>query len=137
MGASPRHPSASTCRLSHAGSRGRSSSARRCERCRSRTDRSPDQEAQPSGCSLLPVWNVTKDQRLEGSQMSLQGGSNSYAMAPDEGEALWFNGALGLLKATTDLTGGRFTALALLAPKGFASPLHIHRAEDEFFVVRS
>ena len=25
--------------------------------------------------------------------------------------------------------------LELLAPKGFASPIHIHRAEDEFFVV--
>jgi hypothetical protein len=27
--------------------------------------------------------------------------------------------------------------LELLAPKGFASPLHIHRGEDEFFVVLS
>ncbi|MEX0985473.1 MAG: quercetin 2,3-dioxygenase [Actinomycetota bacterium] len=69
--------------------------------------------------------------------MSLEGASDSYAMAPGEGEALWFNGGLGLLKATTDLTGGRFAALELWAPKDFASPLHIHRAEDEFFVVLS
>ena len=27
--------------------------------------------------------------------------------------------------------------MELLAPKGFASPLHIHRQEDEFFVVLS
>jgi hypothetical protein len=27
--------------------------------------------------------------------------------------------------------------MELLAPKGFASPLHIHRREDEFFVVPS
>jgi len=27
--------------------------------------------------------------------------------------------------------------MELLAPKGFASPLHIHRNEDEFFVVLS
>ena len=27
--------------------------------------------------------------------------------------------------------------MELLAPKGFASPLHIHRREDEFFVVLS
>lgn len=67
--------------------------------------------------------------------MSLQGTPDSYAMAPGEGEALWFNGGLGLLKATTDLTGGRFAAMELLAPKDFASPLHVHRAEDEFFVV--
>ena len=69
--------------------------------------------------------------------MSLGGTDGSYAMAPGEGEALWFNGGLGLLKATVDLTGGRFAAMELLAPKDFASPLHIHRAEDEFFVVLS
>ena len=58
-------------------------------------------------------------------------------MGPGEGEALWFNGGLGLLKATAKLTDGRFAAMELLAPKGFASPLHIHRAEDQFFVVLS
>lgn len=34
-------------------------------------------------------------------------------------------------------TEGRLAVMELLAPKGFASPLHIHRAEDEFFVVLS
>ncbi|HJQ96003.1 MAG TPA: quercetin 2,3-dioxygenase [Acidimicrobiia bacterium] len=63
--------------------------------------------------------------------------ANGYVLGPGEGEALWFNGGLGLLKATGDLTEGRFAALELLAPKGFASPLHIHRKEDEFFVVLS
>ena len=60
-----------------------------------------------------------------------------YALGPGEGEALWFNGGLGVLKATSDQTAGRFAAMELLAPKGFASPLHIHRREDEFFVVLS
>ena len=32
-------------------------------------------------------------------------------------------------------TGGQFVALELIAPKDFASPLHLHRAEDEFFIV--
>lgn len=64
-------------------------------------------------------------------------GSNGYVLGPGEGEALWFNGGLGLLKATGELTDGRFAAMELLAPKGFASPLHIHREEDEFFVVLS
>ena len=63
--------------------------------------------------------------------------ANGYMLGPGEGEALWFNGGLGLLKATGDLTEGRFAALELLAPQGFASPLHIHRKEDEFFVVLS
>ena len=58
-------------------------------------------------------------------------------MAPGEGEALWFNGGLGVLKATGDQTEGRFAVMELLAPKGFAAPLHIHRQEDELFVVLS
>ena len=69
--------------------------------------------------------------------MSLPQTTGGYGLGPGEGEALWFNGGLGLLKATGDLTGGRFAAMELLAPKGFASPIHIHRAEDEFFVVLS
>jgi hypothetical protein len=60
-----------------------------------------------------------------------------YGLGPGMGEALWFDGGLGLLKATGDLTHGRFTVLELLAPRGFASPLHIHRTEDELFVVLS
>lgn len=69
--------------------------------------------------------------------MTIPGATGGYALGPGEGEALWFNGGLGVLKATGDQTEGRFTAMELLAPKGFASPLHIHREEDEFFVVLS
>jgi quercetin dioxygenase-like cupin family protein len=69
--------------------------------------------------------------------MSLPQGTDGYGLGPGEGEALWFNRGFGLLKATGEQTDGRFAALELLAPKGFASPLHIHRAEDEFFVVLS
>jgi quercetin dioxygenase-like cupin family protein len=69
--------------------------------------------------------------------MSLPQTSGGYGLGPGEGEALWFNGGLGVLKATRDQTEGRFAALELLAPKGFASPLHVHREEDEFFVVLS
>jgi len=63
--------------------------------------------------------------------------TGGYGLGPGEGEALWFNRGLGLLKATTDLTDGHFAVLELLAPRGFASPIHIHRAEDELFVVLS
>lgn len=69
--------------------------------------------------------------------MSLPGETNGYGLGPGEGEALWFNGGLGVLKATAAQTGGGFAALELLAPRGFASPLHIHRLEDEFFLVLS
>lgn len=63
--------------------------------------------------------------------------TGGYALGPGEGEALWFNGGLGVLEATSDRTAGSFAALELLAPKGFASPIHIHRREDEFLVVLS
>src|SRR5438552_18947414 len=56
---------------------------------------------------------------------------------PGEGEALWFNGGLAVLRATGDQTEGRYAVLELLAPKGFASPIHVHRREDEIFVVLS
>ncbi len=69
--------------------------------------------------------------------MSLPQITGGYGLGPGEGEALWFNGGFGLLKATGDQTEGRFAVLELLAPKGFASPLHIHRGEDELFVVLS
>jgi quercetin dioxygenase-like cupin family protein len=67
--------------------------------------------------------------------MSLPQGSGAYALGPDEGEALWFNGALGILRATAEQTEGRFAAFELRPRKGFASPLHSHANEDEFFVI--
>ena len=69
--------------------------------------------------------------------MSLPQMGGGYALGPDEGEALWFNGGLGLLKATAELTDGHFAAVELRVLKGFASSLHIHRQEDEFFIVLS
>src|SRR5712691_10898778 len=69
--------------------------------------------------------------------MSPAGTSGGLGTGPGEGEALWFNGGLGVLRATADQTDGRYTVMELLAPKGFASPLHIHRNEDELFVVLS
>lgn len=69
--------------------------------------------------------------------MSLPETSGPYALGPDDGEALWFNGALGLLRATADQTEGRFAAFELRPRKGFAAPLHAHKHEDEFFLVLS
>lgn len=69
--------------------------------------------------------------------MSLPQTTDGYGLGPDEDKALWFNGGLGLLKATGDQTEGRFAVMELRAPKGFASPLHIHRNEDELLVVVS
>jgi quercetin dioxygenase-like cupin family protein len=57
------------------------------------------------------------------------------AMAPDEGDAYWFLGALALIKASTETTAGRVAVIEHLAPRGHGSPLHVHTAEDEWFYV--
>lgn len=69
--------------------------------------------------------------------MSLPQTAGPYTLGPDDGEALWFNGALGLLRVTAEQTSGRFAAFELRLPKGFAAPLHAHESEDEFFLVLS
>lgn len=54
---------------------------------------------------------------------------------PTTGEALWFNGALGLLRAPADQTEGRFAASEVRPLKGFVAPLDAHPNEDEFLVL--
>src|SRR5712691_6124443 len=50
--------------------------------------------------------------------MSPAGTSGGLGTGPGEGEALWFNGGLGVLRATADQTDGRYTVMELLAPNG-------------------
>jgi quercetin dioxygenase-like cupin family protein len=69
--------------------------------------------------------------------MSLPSASGPYALGANDGEALWFNGALGILKATAAQTDGRFAAFELRLPKGFGAPLHSHEGDYEFFIVLS
>jgi quercetin dioxygenase-like cupin family protein len=57
------------------------------------------------------------------------------ALAPDEGEALWFLGFLVTVKASSETTGGRVAVIEHIAPRGAGSPLHVHRREDEWFYV--
>jgi quercetin dioxygenase-like cupin family protein len=57
------------------------------------------------------------------------------ALAEGEGEALWFLGALVLVKASTETTAGRVAVLEHLVPRGGGSPLHVHHDEDEWFYV--
>ncbi len=58
-----------------------------------------------------------------------------YALARDEGEAVWFLGARTWVKATGDQTGGALGLVEQVLPAGFASPWHMHHAEDESFYV--
>ena len=56
-------------------------------------------------------------------------------LGADEGEALWFLGALVTIKAEADTTAGRAVVTHNMAPRGHGSPLHVHRREDEWFYV--
>jgi quercetin dioxygenase-like cupin family protein len=62
-------------------------------------------------------------------------GTRPYALAREEGRAVWFLGTLVIVKATGEQTGGAFGLIDNLMPTGFASPYHTHRNEDESFYV--
>jgi quercetin dioxygenase-like cupin family protein len=68
-------------------------------------------------------------------RMSLPVTTTGYALGPDDGEAIWFGGGIGLLRATGEQTEGRYTAYELRVPRGFGPPQHTHADEDEFFIV--
>ena len=61
--------------------------------------------------------------------------NRTFAYELGEGEALWWIGMLATIKATAEQTGGRYTLVEILAPEGFASPLHVHHGEDEGFYI--
>lgn len=58
-----------------------------------------------------------------------------FAHLPGEGDARWFIGALGTIKAAAETTDGRVAVLEFRWPGGGGSPLHVHRNEDEWFYV--
>ena len=53
-----------------------------------------------------------------------------YMLHDEEGQSLESLGALVLAKATSEQTGGVFNLLEVSCPPGYATPLHIHYAED-------
>ena len=59
----------------------------------------------------------------------------TYALGFEEGEALWFAGALVTVKATAEQTGGEFSLFEELAPRGAAPPLHVHPQDNESFYI--
>ena len=58
-----------------------------------------------------------------------------YALGPDEGEAVWFLGALGTIKAGRTRGADSFAIVEFMLPAGFAPPPHIHHMEDEAFYI--
>ena len=57
------------------------------------------------------------------------------SLAATEGTSLWFLGTLLLVKATSETTKGAFGLFEQLAPASFATPYHVHHAEDEAFYI--
>ena len=49
--------------------------------------------------------------------------------------AYWFLGALHILLAKSESTGGRYSLVHATVPPGFATPYHLHHTEDEAFYV--
>src|SRR4028118_2276899 len=81
------------------------------------------------------TMSATEDQARTAATLDAHedAASRTFAYEPGEGEALWWIGMLATIKATEEQTGGRYTLVEVLAPDGFASPLHVHHTEDEAF----
>jgi mannose-6-phosphate isomerase-like protein (cupin superfamily) len=58
-----------------------------------------------------------------------------FVLCRDEGEARWFLNMLILIKSTSAATGGRLAVAEARAPRGPASPLHVHHRDAEFWYV--
>ncbi len=60
--------------------------------------------------------------------------SEHYALGEAEAEAIWFIGTMATLKGLGE-TGGALGLVEFTYPNGFATPRHVHHAEDEGFYV--
>jgi quercetin dioxygenase-like cupin family protein len=54
-----------------------------------------------------------------------------FALAADEGEAIWYVNNRATIKASAETTGGQFGLVEMVVAPGHGPPLHIHHAEDE------
>jgi quercetin dioxygenase-like cupin family protein len=53
----------------------------------------------------------------------------------NDAPAYWFLGALHILLATSESTGGAYSLIHFTAPSGFGTPYHLHHTEDEALYV--
>jgi quercetin dioxygenase-like cupin family protein len=56
-------------------------------------------------------------------------------IAADEGEAIWFNGALVSLKSASEWSDGRFVFAEIELPRGRATGLHTDPSDETFYVL--
>ena len=55
------------------------------------------------------------------------------ALRSGEGDARWWFGQLGTVKAAAADTGGAYTLVEIAVGPGYETPLHVHHREDESF----
>jgi quercetin dioxygenase-like cupin family protein len=68
--------------------------------------------------------------------MALIAGTAPYALPADTGLAdVWWKTGRIKVKATAEQTGGRFSQVETVDPRGTAPPLHVHHNEEETFYV--
>jgi quercetin dioxygenase-like cupin family protein len=79
--------------------------------------------------------STISSQTADTSPETASHGPQPIALAPHEGEALWFLGVLATVKASDETTAGRVAVIEHEAPRGTGSPLHVHHNEDEWFYV--
>jgi quercetin dioxygenase-like cupin family protein len=65
----------------------------------------------------------------------MSGASEHYVLADQDAQAIRFLGTLAAIKAGGQQTGGALAVVEFTHPPGFATPRHIHHAEDEAFYV--
>jgi quercetin dioxygenase-like cupin family protein len=58
-----------------------------------------------------------------------------YGLDAEEGSALWYLGTLLKVKATGRETNGKYSLVEELCPRDFGTPWHVHRREDESFLI--
>ena len=58
-----------------------------------------------------------------------------FALTADEGEPIWLQGGLCVIKVPGEATGEQFTLCEQVMPKGMSTPIHVQPDEDEVFYV--
>jgi quercetin dioxygenase-like cupin family protein len=58
-----------------------------------------------------------------------------FAVAPLEGEALWFNGALQNIKVPGDWSDDAFSVVEVVSPRGRATGLHTDPSHETFYLL--
>jgi quercetin dioxygenase-like cupin family protein len=51
------------------------------------------------------------------------------------GDARWWFGQLAIIRATAAETAGAYSVVEINVPPGYGTPLHVHHAEDEGFLM--